>query len=421
MAHVEWQAVYNFAKCVYEPQKCAWLIPSDFQHLQAEIAKHNLLFIDEKALIKAFKTMPSTVRTKEHLFQYLIALPLQQFLISKPNLNEFFLCYFYEECYAWISHNQHFHYRYFSKGAGEKATAFDLLDLLSLQYNVPLQRLFSFLKSRFSLMLSSLSWREAQYSKYEENESFSFEAYPYLHNALHKMRPFYNQLNQFATKFVTGTNHAQGEHLFFASSEQLSKLFAVSSSKANKCINYLAVLGLIEKIPIEHVPLQLRQTSLTLKEKNQKQSVINYYSIPRISTIAEKAEEVAKCLNEHKVRYSNLSKVTVANLFGELTASKIYPQTIQKNKRASHKQRDAVAYRLGRYFSELLDQRGYVTKAMLLEKAISQQESPKIKHMIQLAWNDLLKKYGCIYIKPTKEMKQTMQLQSSEYIAMKGD
>lgn len=374
--------------------------------------------------------IPPSLRIESYaeLFQLLSQLPIEQCMNPNVPLDTFFPCFFINGNYAWISANRNGHYRYFTKRKGGEVIGFDLLDLVEVSYKLSTLDAIKKITELLSLQIVDDRWRKEQKEKY-------FRNYQFLSNCLqnkqmsdsavtlyiHECFPVLDALNGLGTFHIHKKQYAyKGQNVFFASSSHLAlHISGFSSSKVAKMINLLAVLGFIEKVPVSEIHPALLAEAAKIRERRNLGNMIGFYIVHSFEHVLSEAEMRAKLLSANGVKYSNLSKLFVTEIFGSDFAESVYVQMIQKNKKQPEKKSSTLYNHLDHHFAKILDQFGYVTKSMVLSQPIEGYTDKQCKSHLNQFWTFLIRKYGCSYQKPTCEMKQKYGLTSSEYVAIK--
>lgn len=380
-------------------------------------------------LLKKQITDPIRVESYEDLFSFLSQLPIEQCLIPSTPLNSYFPCRFIPGNYAWVSQNKNGHSRYFSKRKGSDSVSFDLIDLVEIAYRITTMEAIEKIIELLSIRFMEDVWRKDQKEKYIRNYQFITQEiqkeshYPALHSYLREFTPLLEAMNALGTIYIHKKEYSLKEHnLFFASCSHISNfLGAYTPSKVVKILNLFATLGLIEKAhPSELHPLFLKE-SAKITEMRGLGNMISYYIVHPFEDVAAIAEERAVQLSKNGIRYSNLSKTVLGKVLGIDFANTVYVQTVQKNKKRQEKRLEVVQHQLELNFLSLSREHDYVTKSKVLEIPVVDLSDSQRKHHLNQIWMYLIEKYNCEYIKPTKELKASWQLTSSEYVSIPRD
>ena len=374
-------------------------------------------------LLKEYKQEDNIVETFDDFFQVTQKIPLEKYLTENHQTDQFFSCYFFKGNGAWISKNQDGHYRYFSKRRNREVIIFDFMDLMEIYYQTQPFETIERVSVLLNLHFMKALWNRNQCEKYEKNHEFlttSFYKFPHLSILLSKHLPVLEAMNVLGCHHIVDERQSYKKHnIFFTSNSFLAKYFNSSNkSKINQILNLLAVLGLIEKVPANHISPVFFQKSRAIADNRNLGNHISYYIVPSFESQSFQAEQRAKILLQNGVHYSNISKTMVSTLFGEEFTESIYIQTIQKNKLRKNEQRDVLLIELESHFERLLRENGYVSKGMIAEH-YQEQLKDKVKRFLNQVWTVWLSKYQCDYIKPTKEMKLELNLTTNEYLAFR--
>lgn len=360
----------------------------------------------------------------EELFTSLSLLPIGECMLPATPINTYFTCRFIYGNYAWISQNKSGHYRYFSKKKEGETVSFDLLDLIEIVYGISSIEAVDKAVELLSIRFMEDVWKKEQKEKYLRNYQFINSKlqtdYPTLHEYIGDCFPLLEAMNALGTLHIHKKEYAyKGHNLFFASSSYVSQFVGFyTPSKVVKLLNLFAVLGLMEKAPVEDLHPILRKESMKIAEMRSLGNMVSYYIVNSFEEVARTAEERAKEMKRNGIRYSNLSKSVIAKVFGTPFAERIYVQTIQKNKRNEERKSSTIQSGLEVNFKRLLDEKGYVTKGMILECPNGDLTDKQKKHHMNQIWSYLVESNHCEYIKPTKAMKEEMGLVSFEYLAL---
>ncbi|WCF11698.1 hypothetical protein NDS46_30590 (plasmid) [Paenibacillus thiaminolyticus] len=376
-----------------------------------------------------FKKLQSKESTKiesyEDLYSYLSLLPIGECMSPAIPINTYFSCRFISGNYAWISQNKQGHYRYFSKKKDGGAVSFDLIDIIELVYGVSTMKALEKALELFKIQFMEDAWRKEQKEKYLRNYQFLNSKLqkqcPVLHEYLKDCIPLLVGMNALGTMHIHKKEYAyKKENLFFASNSYIAQFLGFyTASKVSKLVNMFAVLGLIEKVPLDELHPLFRTESLKISEMRGLGNVVSYYIIHSLEAAARIAEKRAKQLKTNGVQYSNLSKCVVEKIFGTQFAQTIYVQTVQKNKKKVHQKNVTIQKSLEDNFVKTINQYGYATKTMVLGVPIADITDRQKKYQLNQIWSYLIEVYKCDYIKPSIEIKEEYGLVNFEYIALK--
>lgn len=358
------------------------------------------------------------------LFHFLSKLPLNRCFQPQVPLDTYFPCLFVRGNYAWISVKDN-HYRYYTKRKGKKVIGLDLLDLVEVSYQLSPIEAIRKVSELLSIPIVDNRWKKEQREKYFRNyqwlSSCSSRIDPHLFLYVCEGLPVLEALNGLGALYVHKERFSyKGQNIFFASNYHLARYIeGFSPSKVNKLVNLFAVLGFVEKVPIEFIHPALMEKTAKIRNRRNLANTIGFYIVYPFEQVSDIAAKRAEILLKEGIRYSNLSKALIEDVFGEGFAQAVYVQEIQKNKHNPQK-KAAFLYEVFEHrFQSLLEQNGYVTKSMILQEPIEGFQETQCKNHLNQYWSHLLSKHNCRYQKPTKEMKEQLSLPTMEYIAFK--
>lgn len=107
----------------------------------------------------------------------------------------------------------------------------------------------------------------------------------------------------------------------------------------NKSINYLSLLGFINKHHIEEVPYHMRIPALE-NAKKHKREPMSFYTINKITPkLLDCAEEISKKLKDYKICISKITYENIEEYFGSQIANMVYPN---KNNKRYNEEKDEL-------------------------------------------------------------------------------
>lgn len=338
-------------------------------------------------------------------------------------------CKFIEGNNAWISRSNSGHFRYFTKDQEGKLMAFDLLDIASLYYRTTLTETAFILAKNLKIRFMEEVWFNQQNKKYIANMSmihgskkYIEENYPCLGIALKPHLKILETLNVLGNINIKKQEYGYKQNnIFFCSSKYLSEFLGEGHySKINKVINYLCVLGLVIKVPLNEVPYNLLYESKEIAKQRNLGNIINYFVVPAMSDVLDKSEVRACQLQKYGITYSNISSQRVAVALGEETVGSIYVQEIQKNKK-SHKVGVSEIYNKSlQVIDKVILEYGYCTKCMVIDRLKIRLTKKEKLREIDKVWKTLLVENSYKYCKPTENQKKEFGLKTNQYIVIKN-
>lgn len=377
-----------------------------------------------KEIQKEMKPQNLHIESYQELYQLLSHIDIGKCFSPAIPTNKFFDCYLFKGNTAWISITTKGHYRYYSKKRKSGTVSFDFLDLIEIYYGVPTYEAIDKIVRSFSICFMEDVWKKTLQNKYKRNEDFIIDRlphYPHVFALLSENARLLNTLNILGNFHIYKKEYQyKDQNVFFASGSHIAHFLETSNvSKVNQFINLFSVLGLIEKVPSFHIHPVFLKESTDIVDRRNLGNRINYYIVHDFEKVMATAEKRAELLVRHGVRYSNMSKATIEKIFGSSFAEAIYVQTVQKNKKQVNKQRSTIEKRLEAHFQRALNEMGYVTKSTILSMPLPDIEPKQAKNYLNQIWGYLMETYQCSYKKPTKKVKQELELDSFEYIARK--
>lgn len=376
-----------------------------------------------------------TFTSAESLKRKIKSIPLQHFFRKDVQLNVPFPCMLKEGNEAWIYRNDDDLYFYVSKRKYEKGNrermfkTFDVIDLVGLRLNIHPDASISYIMNRLGYkydIKEMLGWEER---KYKDNLTFmekDLSGYVATHNFL---TPYLNLFKDFQTialdklKKVNPAFHV--DPLFFVSASDVAKIHdKYSSSHIARILNLFSLLGWISKVEDEKIPDTLLREAARIKLKIDKPNRIQFYRINSIRDVILDSELKALELEKNKVTLSTLDFHIVEAIFGRHEAEKVYvqeTQTVRRKKSRLIPVRKLINNDVVDLIEKSLVEFGMVSKEKIILTTIEQAPhlDPKtIKNTINRYWNIWLNQFGCEQVRPTKELKKRLGLNTNQSIGV---
>jgi len=330
-----------------------------YKYKKAKIIKHRPLAFEEKQEIhrRLFLTLPLIMQfekiEKDMLAKSLTIYSYQDLYIyfAKTNLfncldtpksliNQFFPCLFFPEHFAWISTNQTGHMRYFSKKHGDVTISMDFMDLLEVYYGIEREDAVKRLLGRLQLNVKEQEWIESQNLKYRKNHTFFDEIGTDMNlSTVSTYVAPYLEVWKLLNEIGLDMTHKEiasykGDNIFFVSSRYLSaQLGTYSTSMINKIINGFCAIGLMRKVPTEHIPADWLREANIIATKKRLSSTVSFYTIPSISDNISSLVQNANILKEAGLTFSQITSVKLKKVFENHESLYIQPIQAYKKKR----------------------------------------------------------------------------------------
>lgn len=338
-------------------------------------------------------------------------------------VNSNFECKLIQDSFAWISKADNGHYRYFSRPKeGGKVVGLDFIDLAEILYGKTTSDTINLLVKDLGIKFVESIWIGEQNQKYMSNLTLIHRfnrdlkvKYPELYEIIKEHLKVLETLNVIGNINIKNQEYSfNGESVFFSSNSYIADFLGTyTKSTINKIVNLFAVLGLIVKIPEAEIKAQLLHESKMISKRRHLGNIISYYTIPSFLNVFEEANERAKILLAHNIKYHNINKRKIQYIFGENFANKIYVQEIQKNK--SDKVVDMIED-LERNIKDLIERQGYATKKQVADIKIPGTTKKQRIAELDKVLTSIVTTNNLKFVKPTSDMKSLYNLKTNEYI-----
>lgn len=344
---------------------------------------------------------------------------LLQFVKCNSKLNQYFNCLFINGNYAWVSKNSSGHYRYFTRSKAEITFSLDFIDLFSIYLNAGFRRTVVTIDKMFGVSFDD-EWRLTQRQKYEDNKFLIedeelLKGYKNLYLVIKNHLSILHAMNEIGDSNLIGKSlQCNNEAIFFSSTKYVKSNHNVkySTSVINQVINLFSVLGLISKvreedIPAEYITMSKDRTKIDKCRYNH----ISFYTIPNMEDILGEAENRAKILINHNIKYYSMSHYVVKRVFGEDFANQIYVQKVYGgvSKRKAKVFADEKE-KIKHYFSVSVIENGFASKELL------KKETEMNDKNFNKLWSELIGNVDHVKVKPNKAMKQRHNLITNENV-----
>lgn len=333
------------------------------------------------------------------------------FLKEYREINKYYPCVLIKENSSWISIDENGEYRYFSRKPNGKVFIFDILDLFQIGYKINYRELIIWLRNELRIILQDKFFSEES-DKYLEN--IEFISNDVFLNSKTKFiskekEDIYIELNKIGLEnlFSKTLTHRE-DAMFFASTSYVRQRLCnkYSASTINKVINTFSVIGMINKIREEDIPIEFREGN-----KRKVQNFTSYYSIPRATDIFSIVEQNSSLLAKNNLSYYNLTKQKVIEVFGEEKYNGTY---VQKTYEGKHHTDTDKANLLDIFFT-IFKEHQYVSKELFYDYA------PKgfSKSFLDKEFDGIVKYNGFRSVRPNNRLKKKLGLKGNSNVAIK--
>lgn len=377
-----------------------------------------------KPVIKKNKSNKQVIDFK-YVFTFLKQQDLRSFLGKYQSLGVNFKCDFHDDKHpsATIQCDASGNYKYFCNSPycdfhNEKGL--DIIDIVEKQNGWDTSKSLKYLFDYFNISVTNLDILEDIKTAYNKNydiiNNLSSEKYPKLTRIIRFAYKVLNEMFAIGRENVTNKFFmVNNKSIFFASNRYIGMRLRKHECDVNKYINFLCVLGLIEKVPYELINDQIRNKAISLSKKNYSNG-IGFYSIPNYLDVLDKAEERATLMLQNGFSIKGMSKIYVQNCFGEKFANDIYTVPVKNTNQSI---RDAIEI----YIIKLVSQQGYCTKKLILthDFCVENREIKKdiIEYELRRVLPNVLMKYCLVYRKSNKLINEALNISTMEYVIIK--
>jgi len=338
-----------------------------------------------------------------------------------------FNCVFHEDQHpSAVIVNNRGSYKYFcnSPACGyHTEKGLDIIDIVSRMKSLSFLDSVTYLCEKLCIDTPRTKWKKSQEQKYPQNmDKLSDRRFMQQYKSLNRLIRFgirvLVEINQIGLESITFEEFSFGkENVFFFSNRYLSNRLGMNLKQTNKYINMFCALRLIAKVPYKDVPETLLQNAKEIA-KSKRQRIINFYTVPHLEEVADKAEDIAREMVERG--YSSLkamSKALMENLFDETVAESIYGRS-----EASSFSKE-VQELIERFLVEEIARKGYVVLDDIYAWQIRIDGEPVKKETRYIAYKRLIPalidKYDLEYRKANKELRQRFGLEGYSYVLYK--
>lgn len=406
-------------------RKSVKLTSNDKVVIHRKIIDFDNPFIILSNVKKELKTNQLSIDNYEDLFNFFSNIDMCLLFKEKIKINQKFKCKVINGNFAWISRAENGHFRYFSKLGKTKAIGLDFIDLAEILYGKKTTETIGLLIKNLNIKFMEDIWMNEQNKKYLLNLTIIHNAKKYITTDYPEL--FYyikSHLKVLETMNVLGNINIKKQefsfknnNIFFASNSYIADFLGnYTKSTTNKVINLLAVLGLIEKLHENFIPPQLLHESKAIAERRNLGNIISYYIVPSIEDVIEEANERAKVLLMHDVRYHNITKSKIKYIFGKEFANRVYVQEIQRNKKCITNTEPNIQDLLEENMNNLINSQGYTTKSQIVKIKIPKTNKEQRNKELEKIFKSLIIKNKLKYVRPTLEIKDMYNLKNSEYV-----
>lgn len=262
----------------------------------------------------------------------------------------------------------------------------DIIQVYSEKYNETFFHSVYALAKKFGINYRYSEWINFQYEKYHQNaifiEEFNNYGYDKLYPELYKLLYLSRGksclhclllISHYAhAKLNTEEFQHKGESLFFFSYEYLAKKYGITVSTLKNRVTLLAILGFINKVPLEEIPKPVAQKALEQNKKKREKyqlkncNPINFYTLPHFFNVMAEAESRLNYLNKHnyKIKTCN-NKAFLLRIGWTSLAHSVFP-----DERTITKKSFQIAKHLEDTLMTLINEQGYATKNQIIAKTV---------------------------------------------------
>lgn len=376
--------------------------------------------INEKKVIYSYK----------ELFDYLKRQDLREYLDLDVELNKAFCCIFHHDTRpsAAISKTSSGYYKYFCNSTNcdyNNDLGLDIVNIVQKKNNYNITEAINYLCKEFNIEFIRSKWAKNQKEKYIFNFNFINdyknikENYPNSYRLIYRYFIVLTQINSIGlTNIYKEDFSVETENVFYMSNRYLGELLGRGKSiqKINKYINLFCTLGLLNKIKLENVPLELRERAKA--ERTSKKELICFYTINNYFDIAPDAEKIAKKLVEQSFSITPMSYEYLKRLLGGEFANKIY-EIRNKASKETKSLEEVIQSNIMYNIKEC----GYFQFDMIKKKKVYYRykyiDSNTKKRIFKRILPELLKKHNLVYKKANSHDVEKYKLKSCVYIITK--
>lgn len=359
--------------------------------------------------------------------------------LSGYPLGKAFNCCFHNDTHpsANIFRTKEGHYLYNCFACG---VTYDIITLYQKSKKVNFFTALDELAVYYGIDYSLSDWVKSQILKYHFNAQWlggieknkQQQQFPFLFKILNDKIHYLRMLNSYAQeKPITTSLMHENESVFFLSYEFLTAYGhnqnVRSVTTAYRNIKVLIALGLIERISLDELSLEVQMTAKKQVTKKSEElsflkkvsaEPVSFYKIPLFQNKLIEAEKRAKRMVESGVLKRNISKETFILTLGQEIADDIY-----NDDRTISKENTLLASHLKKTLIKLIETEGYATKKIIATKTklpgrMKFSNEDKIKE-IEKRLSFWIKELDLDYHKALKIEKEKFSLKSQIYIITK--
>lgn len=335
-------------------------------------------------------------------------------LLLREKTEIYFKCKFIDGNFAWISKNNKNKYRYFSKGY--ITYSLDIYDILTILFNCKFSQLLGVINELFPENLIK-NTQMNQIKLTSDNVAYMtnlIEDDINIKKVLKNRIDIYMALNDFCSQNVLIEQFYKSSPIFFISTRYLKEKYQLkySISTINQTVNLYSWLGIINKVPEGNINCDLYKEYSDRKSKDNKAS-ISFYSMPSLLNLKEELKTNCTVMNNNNMTYYDIKQSRQYDLF-KYDIFPVYNKNRgggQKKKRAKECEKQKET--LEESFEKELVEKGYVLKELITS------ELNMSTTVINKKWKELLIDYDLISVKPTKKVKERLNLKTNLEIAIR--
>lgn len=367
----------------------------------------NNFLLDKDRCLEFFKFMKGEIVEAKEFRKVKINVFFKEYM----ELNKYYPCVLIKENSSWISVDENGEYRYFSRKPNGKVFIFDILDLFQIGHKINYKELVTWIRDELGIVIQDKFFRNES-DKYLENIDFIFES-NFLNSKTKEVskekEDVYIELNKIGLEnlFSKTLTHME-DAMFFASTSYVKQRLnhKYSSSTINKVINTFSVIGMINKIREEDIPVEFREGN-----KRKVQNFTSYYSIPRITDVFSTVESNSALLAKHNLSYYNLTKKKVLDIFGEDAYKGVYVQKTYEGKYHSDNEKSCLMD----IFFTIFKEHKYVSKELFYDNAPKEYS----KSFIDKEFEQIAKANNFKVVRPNNRLKKKLGLKGNSNVAIK--
>lgn len=378
-----------------------------------------------KSKLSTILCLKKTYKDIQSLIDDINSIDIKQLFKDEVSENKYIECLFFNNCKSWISKNIENKSRYFIQMNNKNIYFLDTLDLIQCIYKIAdLKEFLKYIINKYKISFNGDYWVQVQRNKYSRNfRAIHFfdiykKDYPFLYEVLKPCLKVYETLNVIGETHIIDENLSyNNENLFFSSNKYISSFCNISQGNINKIINLLALLKIINKVNIKNIDKTAYKKSNEILNKNDfnyfKKSSITYFTINDFADVAKFSENIARRLVYFNINHRNITLEKVRDIFGDGIIDKIYFTEYKKKENNTYLD---IAIR---EIIDKINKNKYCSKNLIEEFILKETNNKKKWRAYKDDLLNLCKKENIKFIKPSKELKEQLNLVDNSYIFIK--